>query len=97
MGSLVLVFLRLVDDERLGGEQQGGDVWLNHTSYNNPLKGTYAYATFVHEIGHTLGLDHGQDGLAALPTNHDSLEYSVMTYRSFVGANLNGYTVRDGS
>ena len=77
--------------------EQGGDVWLNHTSYNNPLKGTYAYATFVHEIGHTLGLDHGQDGLAALPTNHDSLEYSVMTYRSFVGANLNGYTVRDGS
>jgi len=76
---------------------QGGDVWLNHNDYNNPVKGTYAYATFIHEIGHTLGLDHGQDGLAALPTNHDSLEYSVMTYRSFVGANLSGYTVKPGS
>ncbi|MEQ1902329.1 MAG: M10 family metallopeptidase C-terminal domain-containing protein, partial [Devosia sp.] len=76
---------------------KGGDVWLNHNDYNNPLKGTYAYATFIHEIGHTLGLDHGQDGLAALPTNHDSLEYSVMTYRSYVGAGLGGYTVSEGS
>ncbi len=75
----------------------GGDVWLNHNDYNNPLKGTYAWATFMHEIGHAVGLDHGQDGLAALPTNHDSLEYSVMTYRSFVGADLNGYTVMQGS
>lgn len=76
---------------------QGGDVWLNHTNYNSPVMGSYAYATFIHEIGHALGLDHGQDGLAALPSNHDSLEYSVMTYRSFVGANLNGYTVKPGS
>ena len=59
--------------------------------------GNYDYFTFVHEIGHTLGLDHGHDGLRALPTNHDSVEYSVMTYRSFVGADLNGYTVAEGS
>ena len=77
--------------------EQGGDVWLNHNDYNTPLKGTYAYATFMHELGHAFGLDHGQDGLAALPTNHDSLEYSVMTYRSFVGADLNGYTPSQGS
>ncbi|HET8726854.1 MAG TPA: M10 family metallopeptidase C-terminal domain-containing protein, partial [Alphaproteobacteria bacterium] len=77
--------------------EQGGDVWANHTDYNTPLPGTYAFATFLHEIGHTLGLDHGQDGIAALPTDHDSLEYSVMTYRSFVGADLNGYTVQQGS
>jgi serralysin len=75
----------------------GGDVWANHNDYNSPVKGTYAYATLLHEIGHAMGLDHGQDGLAALPTDHDSLEYSVMTYRSFVGANLSGYTVLQGS
>lgn len=77
--------------------EYGGDVWLNPTDHNNPLKGTYSYATFMHEIGHAMGLDHGQDGLGSLPTNHDSLEYSVMTYRSFVGANLSGYTVSQGS
>jgi Ca2+-binding RTX toxin-like protein len=77
--------------------EQGGDVWLNHTDYNSPLKGTYAYMTLIHEIGQALGLDHGHDGLAALPANHDSVEYSVMTYRSFVGAPLTGYTVKPGS
>lgn len=77
--------------------EYGGDAFFNHRDYNSAPKGTYAYATFLHEIGHALGLDHGQDGLGALPTNHDSLEYSVMTYRSFVGADLNGYTAYQGS
>jgi serralysin len=75
----------------------GGDSFFNHTDYNTAAKGTYSYLTFMHEIGHTLGLDHGQDGMGSLPSNHDSLEYSVMTYRSYVGANLNGYTVYQGS
>ena len=77
--------------------QYGGDVWFNTVDYNNPLKGTYAWATIIHETGHALGLDHGQDGSYALPYDHDSLEYSVMTYRSFVGADLYGYTVSQGS
>jgi serralysin len=75
----------------------GGDAFFNPFDYNTAEKGTYSYLTFLHEIGHTLGLDHGQDGPAALPADHDSLEYSVMTYRSFVGADLSGYTVADGS
>lgn len=75
----------------------GGDAWFNTTDYNSPLKGTYAYATFLHETGHILGLDHGQDGRFALPANHDSLEYSVMTYRSYPGAPLTGYTAHQGS
>lgn len=75
----------------------GGDVFFNRTDYNTAPKGSYAFLTFLHEIGHALGLDHGQDGQAALPRNHDSLEYSVMTYRSYVGAPLSGYTVAEGS
>ena len=76
---------------------EGGDAWFNHIDYNAPLRGNYDYFTFLHETGHTLGLDHGQDGWRALPTDHDTLEYSVMTYRSFVGADLSGYTVAEGS
>ena len=75
----------------------GGDAWFNTSNYNSPKQGTYAFATFLHETGHALGLDHGQDGAYALPANHDSLEYSVMTYRSYPGASLNGYTAAEGS
>lgn len=76
----------------------GGDAFFNHYDYNTAPKGTYEYLTFLHEIGHTLGLDHGQDGsMGQLPSNHDSLEYSVMTYRSYVGAPLSGYTNYQGS
>lgn len=75
----------------------GGDAFFNHVDYNTAEPGTYSYLTFLHETGHTLGLDHGQDGTGALPSDHDSLEYSVMTYRSFVGANLDGYTAAQGS
>ncbi len=80
-----------------GGSQQSGDVWFNHADYNDPVKGSYAGLTMIHEIGHTLGLDHGQDGIAALPTAHDSMEFSVMTYRSYVGGGTGNYTVAKGS
>jgi serralysin len=75
----------------------GGDAWFNTSDYNSPKKGSYAFATFLHETGHALGLDHGQDGAFALPADHDSLEYSLMTYRSYVGGPMDGYTVREGS
>jgi serralysin len=75
----------------------GGDCWVNPSDYDAPKRVTYAFATFMHETGHALGLDHGQDGAFALPSKLDSLEYSVMTYRSYVGAELTGYTVRDGT
>jgi serralysin len=52
--------------------------------------GDYSFLTMLHEIGHALGLKHAHetDGLTGqtLPYAHDSLEYSVMTYHSYVAS-----------
>ncbi len=80
--------------------EEGGDVWMEKSGeygayFDSPRKGDYGYFTYLHEIGHALGLKHGHetDVYGALPSNHDGLEYSVMTYRSSVGSSASsGYT-----
>jgi serralysin len=70
---------------------EGGDVWLNNSQnyYESPVKGNYAYTTLLHETGHALGLKHAHEAsgsFAAMPADRDSMEYTVMSYRSYVGA-----------
>ncbi|WP_424986718.1 M10 family metallopeptidase C-terminal domain-containing protein [Microbulbifer sp. S227A] len=73
-----------------------GDIWTHNgrLDYTGPLPGNYAHHTLVHELGHTLGLVHGHEGTAfgTLPADYDSMEYTVMTYRSHVGAASGQYT-----
>jgi serralysin len=75
----------------------GGDVWFG-TAYTYSLAalGNYYFATAMHELGHALGLKHSQEtgGVAnvAVPAAHDDLEYTVMSYRSYMGGPLTGYT-----
>ncbi|MCM1982020.1 M10 family metallopeptidase [Lyngbya confervoides] len=68
---------------------ESGDIWFNPTDYDRPRIGSYAYHTLIHEIGHSLGLDHGHDpqGVTQPPlsTDRDSMEFSVMTYRAYTG------------
>jgi serralysin len=72
----------------------GGDAWFNPDLYVAPIIGTNAWATvFLHETGHTLGLKHPHvkvPGFGVVPHDHDSLEYTVMSYRSYVGDNTGG-------
>jgi serralysin len=70
---------------------EGGDAWFNKSSgyFSNPTKGNYAYTTFLHEMGHALGLEHAHEAYV-MPTDRDSMEYTVMSYRSYVGASLGG-------
>jgi serralysin len=67
----------------------GGDVWFGRVhDYTDPKVGAYEFTTMIHELGHALGLKHAQEagGVSnlALPASRDSLEYSVMTYHSYV-------------
>ena len=62
-------------------------------NYGNPLLGSFQFAAgIMHETGHNLGLKHGhvtQNGhgvaFPMLPADHNSYEYSVMTYSQFPG------------
>ena len=76
---------------------EGGDVWFGtQYNYRSPTLGTYEYLTHIHEIGHALGLKHSHEteGVAnvGVPAAHDALEYTVMSYHSYVGGTTTGYT-----
>lgn len=81
-----------------------GDMFFNRTDYNSPVKGNFAYATVIHELGHALGLKHGHIvqpspdksfNIPALPADFDSMEYSIMTYRSNAGGPSDFYRNED--
>jgi serralysin len=74
----------------------GGDSWYHNTGghYDNPILGTHPYFSFMHEIGHNLGLKHGHEvGVyGPMTAAQDGQEFSLMTYRSYIGSPGQYYT-----
>ena len=75
----------------------GGNVWFgnsNSSAPTNPEKGNYAYETILHEIGHAISLKHphetGTPDFPIADLSIDAMQYTVMSYRSYVGASVTG-------
>ena len=76
-----------------GNWEGAGSIWMN-ASYNsgggdllNPKFGEWGFYTYIHEIGHALGLNHPGEYNGGSPTYakdakyaQDSQQYSVMSY-----------------
>ena len=68
-----------------GASPLAGDVWIGPvTNEVNPSGGSYDYLTFLHEIGHALGLKHPFEASGSsnyvLRGAYDDVRYTVMSY-----------------
>ena len=78
--------------ESSAGSRIQGSVWFRagESAFSSPGMGTYGYQTFMHEVGHALGLNHAGDYNGGSPSYgdtgsgwlfaEDSWQYTIMSY-----------------
>jgi serralysin len=66
----------------------GGDAFFGTTGLNPAMGNFDSAGAVLHEIGHSLGLKHGQDSDTYGQMNADrrDIEFSLMNYASYIGA-----------
>lgn len=82
------------------GSVQGGDIQLGNGINGGDLTtaGSYSHFIAMHELGHALGLKHPHESVNGFPADSAiSVELSAMSYVSFTGGSVSGYSIADGS
>jgi serralysin len=83
--------------EATPSDGHAGDVWVDD-GVTSGKPGTYGYYTLLHELGHALGLKHGHEqgnthNPFVLTSDRDSMEFSVMTYKDYIGDTTEGWGI----
>jgi serralysin len=93
-GSSGFTYIPIVPGTTDGSLQREGDFWYNSPEtarFASIARGDSTWRLVMHELGHAVGFNHGHDGTrsvsgVALMPDRDSSEFSVMTYRKYIGA-----------
>ena len=65
------------------GSAINGDIWIDDTYRTaDATPGSFLYETFLHELGHALGLKHSFEDIP-LPTEFENTRYTIMSYTEF--------------
>ncbi|MEL7115083.1 MAG: M10 family metallopeptidase [Pseudomonadota bacterium] len=85
-----------------------GDIWIGvdkgynalYLRNNQSFVGSYEHYVAMHEFGHAVGLKHPHQTYGTskeiLSTDFDSIEYTVMSYRSYLGDNVGSLSAKKG-
>jgi Ca2+-binding RTX toxin-like protein len=71
------------------GSLYQGDIWFAHTSTASSMApGSFDFQTLLHELGHSLGLNHSFEGTIPLTASLDNYRYSIMSYTNITDSNV---------
>ena len=93
VGEIRATFTAEIDGAQTGGfgyypgpDPAAGDVWFpsfipsGFSNFSDVSDGSWGFQTFLHEIGHALGLKHPFEDFPLLPSQFDNMFYTVMSY-----------------